>query len=109
MARILSAQSAVATAMIGYVRSAFRLRTFGTERLHTEAGTIVAPSHRSDNDPPVLAATTCSSEGSSRGGSRRCPSRSAGCCSGLTSAGRWSTWGWSPCASPGECGSSSCS
>lgn len=40
--------------MIAYVRARFRLRVFGSEHLQIEPGQIFAPSHRSDNDVPVL-------------------------------------------------------
>jgi hypothetical protein len=43
--------------MIAYVRARFRLRVFGSEHLRIEPGQIFAPSHRSDNDVPVLIAT----------------------------------------------------
>jgi 1-acyl-sn-glycerol-3-phosphate acyltransferase len=47
-------QRFVARAMTGYVRAGFRLHVFGLERLRVEPGTLVAVSHRSDNDVPVL-------------------------------------------------------
>ena len=53
---LFSPESAVALGMTAFVRSRFRLRCFGAGRLSTEPGTIVAVSHRSDDDVPVLAA-----------------------------------------------------
>ncbi len=53
---LLSPESAVALGMTVYVRSRFRLRCYGAERLSSAPGTIVAVSHRSDDDVPVLAA-----------------------------------------------------
>src|SRR5438270_12758037 len=55
-ASLLSPHSAIALGMVAYVRAGFCLRIFGAERLRTDPGTIVAPSHRSDNDVPVLIA-----------------------------------------------------
>jgi hypothetical protein len=43
--------------MTGYVRSAFRVRSFGLEHLRLEPSTILAPTHRSDNDVPLLVST----------------------------------------------------
>lgn len=53
---LLSPESAIALGMTVYVRSRFRLRCFDAERLSSARGTIVAVSHRSDDDVPVLAA-----------------------------------------------------
>ncbi len=41
--------------MTGHVTTFFRTRLFGADRLRLEPGSIMAPSHRSDNDVPVLA------------------------------------------------------
>jgi 1-acyl-sn-glycerol-3-phosphate acyltransferase len=51
---MISPQQLVAAGMTAYVRSGFRLRTFGLGNLRLEPGTIVTPNHRSDNDVPVL-------------------------------------------------------
>jgi 1-acyl-sn-glycerol-3-phosphate acyltransferase len=40
--------------MTAYIRAIFRLRVFGSEHLRIEPGQIFAPSHRSDNDVPLL-------------------------------------------------------
>jgi 1-acyl-sn-glycerol-3-phosphate acyltransferase len=40
--------------MTAYVRASFRVRVFGVEHLRVEPGQIFAPSHRSDNDVPLL-------------------------------------------------------
>jgi 1-acyl-sn-glycerol-3-phosphate acyltransferase len=40
--------------MMSYGKGVFRRRVFGLARLALEPGTIVAPSHRSDHDVPVL-------------------------------------------------------
>jgi hypothetical protein len=40
--------------MAAYVRGRFALRVFGREHVRIEPGQIFAPSHRSDNDVPVL-------------------------------------------------------
>jgi 1-acyl-sn-glycerol-3-phosphate acyltransferase len=40
--------------MTAYVRASFRVRVFGLEHLQVEPGQIFAPSHRSDNDVPLL-------------------------------------------------------
>ncbi len=53
----LSAQHPVAAGMTAYVRLRLRQQVFGLEHLRLEPGTIVAPSHRSDNDVPVLVTT----------------------------------------------------
>ncbi len=55
--RFPAPQDPVALGMIAYVRARFRLRVFGSEHLRIEPGQIFAPSHRSDNDVPVLIAT----------------------------------------------------
>jgi 1-acyl-sn-glycerol-3-phosphate acyltransferase len=47
-------QELVARALTGYVRGAFQVRSFGLERLRIEPGTIIAVSHRSEHDVPVL-------------------------------------------------------
>jgi 1-acyl-sn-glycerol-3-phosphate acyltransferase len=47
-------QRAVALGMIGFVRARLRVLTFGTDQLQIAPGTIVAPSHRSDYDVPLL-------------------------------------------------------
>jgi 1-acyl-sn-glycerol-3-phosphate acyltransferase len=47
-------QDPVALGMTAYVRGRFRLRVFGREHVRIEPGQIFAPSHRSDNDVPVL-------------------------------------------------------
>jgi 1-acyl-sn-glycerol-3-phosphate acyltransferase len=52
--RLPAPQDPVAVGMIAYVRARFRLRVFGRSHLRIEPGQIVAPSHRSDNDVPVL-------------------------------------------------------
>ncbi|HJS95164.1 MAG TPA: hypothetical protein VJ741_12955, partial [Solirubrobacteraceae bacterium] len=54
--RLPAPQDPVALGMIAYVRARFRLRVFGSAHLRIEARQIVAPSHRSDNDVPVLIA-----------------------------------------------------
>jgi 1-acyl-sn-glycerol-3-phosphate acyltransferase len=51
---MIAAQQLVAAGMTAYVRTGFRLRTFGLDNLRLEPGTIVTPNHRSDNDVPVL-------------------------------------------------------
>jgi hypothetical protein len=51
---MIAAQQLVAAGMTAYVRSGFRLRTFGLDNLRLEPGTIVTPNHRSDYDVPVL-------------------------------------------------------
>ncbi|HEY4824851.1 MAG TPA: hypothetical protein VIH49_07355, partial [Solirubrobacteraceae bacterium] len=48
-------QDPVALGMTAYVRAAFRVRVFGLEHLRIEPGQIFAPSHRSDNDVPLLS------------------------------------------------------
>jgi 1-acyl-sn-glycerol-3-phosphate acyltransferase len=53
---MIAVQQLVAAGMTAYVRSGFRLRTFGLDNLRLEPGTIVTPNHRSDNDVPVLVA-----------------------------------------------------
>jgi 1-acyl-sn-glycerol-3-phosphate acyltransferase len=53
---LVSPEGAIALGMTVYVRSRFRLRCYGAERLSNAPGTIVAVSHRSDDDVPVLAA-----------------------------------------------------
>jgi 1-acyl-sn-glycerol-3-phosphate acyltransferase len=47
-------QDPVALGMTAYVRATFRVRVFGLEHLRIEPGQIFAPSHRSDNDVPLL-------------------------------------------------------
>ena len=47
-------QDPVALGMRAYVRATFRVRVFGLEHLRVEPGQIFAPSHRSDNDVPLL-------------------------------------------------------
>ena len=47
-------QDPVALGMTAYVRTSFRVRVFGLENLRIEPGQIFAPSHRSDNDVPLL-------------------------------------------------------
>src|SRR6185437_726177 len=47
-------QDPVPLGMTAYVRARFRLRVFGSEHLRIEPRQIIAPSHRSDNDVPVL-------------------------------------------------------
>ena len=47
-------QNPVALGMRAYVRATFRVRVFGLEHLRVEPGQIFAPSHRSDNDVPLL-------------------------------------------------------
>jgi 1-acyl-sn-glycerol-3-phosphate acyltransferase len=47
-------QDPVAVGMTAYVRASFTLRVFGREHLRIEPGQIFAPSHRSDNDVPLL-------------------------------------------------------
>jgi 1-acyl-sn-glycerol-3-phosphate acyltransferase len=47
-------QDPVALGMRAYVRASFRVRVFGLEHLRVEPGQIFAPSHRSDNDVPLL-------------------------------------------------------
>jgi 1-acyl-sn-glycerol-3-phosphate acyltransferase len=47
-------QDPVALGMTAYIRSTFRVRVFGREHLRIEPGQIFAPSHRSDNDVPLL-------------------------------------------------------
>ena len=47
-------QDPVALGMRAYVRASFRVRVFGLEHLQVEPGQIFAPSHRSDNDVPLL-------------------------------------------------------
>ena len=47
-------QDPVALGMTAYVRTSFRVRVFGLENLRVEPGQIFAPSHRSDNDVPLL-------------------------------------------------------
>jgi 1-acyl-sn-glycerol-3-phosphate acyltransferase len=51
---VIAVQRMVALAMTAYVRGLFRVRTFGLEQLLLEPSTILAPSHRSDNDVPLL-------------------------------------------------------
>ena len=53
---LLSPQLAVGLGMQAYVHANFRLRIFGLEHLNMEPGTIVAASHRSDDDVPLLIA-----------------------------------------------------
>jgi 1-acyl-sn-glycerol-3-phosphate acyltransferase len=52
--RAPAAQDPVALGMTAYIRATFRLRVFGLEHLRIEPGQIFAPSHRSDNDVPLL-------------------------------------------------------
>jgi 1-acyl-sn-glycerol-3-phosphate acyltransferase len=47
-------QDPVALGMTAYIRASFRLTVFGAERLRVEPGQIFAPTHRSDNDVPLL-------------------------------------------------------
>lgn len=47
---------AVALGMSAYVRMAFRVETLGLQRVRLEPGTILAATHRSDSDVPVLCA-----------------------------------------------------
>jgi 1-acyl-sn-glycerol-3-phosphate acyltransferase len=54
---VIDLQQPVRWAMTGYVRSAFRVRSFGLEQLQFEPATILAPNHRSDNDVPLLVST----------------------------------------------------
>jgi 1-acyl-sn-glycerol-3-phosphate acyltransferase len=51
---MIAAQHPVALAMTAFVRTRFRLRPLGLENLRIEPGTIIAVSHRSDFDVPVL-------------------------------------------------------
>lgn len=52
--RLPAPQDPVALGMRAYVRARFRVRVFGLEHLRIEPGQIFAPSHRSDNDVPLL-------------------------------------------------------
>lgn len=54
--RLPALQDPVAAGLIAYVRARFRVRIFGSAQLRIEPGQIIAPSHRSDNDVPVLVA-----------------------------------------------------
>ncbi|MDQ6811380.1 MAG: 1-acyl-sn-glycerol-3-phosphate acyltransferase [Actinomycetota bacterium] len=56
MPTLIAPQSVVALGMTAYVRAGFALRTFGAEHLRSDRGTIVAASHRTDYDVPVLSA-----------------------------------------------------
>ena len=47
-------QDPVALGMTAYIRATFTLRVFGREHLRIESAQIFAPSHRSDNDVPLL-------------------------------------------------------
>ncbi len=51
---MIAPQRAVALGMTGYVRARFTVRSFGLDHLRIEPGAIVAASHRSDHDVPVL-------------------------------------------------------
>ncbi len=55
--RVIDLQRPVRWGMTGYVRSAFRVRSFGLEHLRLEPSMILAPNHRSDNDVPLLVST----------------------------------------------------
>jgi len=57
---VIAVQRMVAWGMAGYVRGAFRVRTFGLEHLRLEPATVLAPNHRSDNDVPALVSALAS-------------------------------------------------
>jgi 1-acyl-sn-glycerol-3-phosphate acyltransferase len=47
-------QQPVALGLTGYARARYRVRSFGVERLRIQPGAVIAASHRSENDVPVL-------------------------------------------------------
>jgi 1-acyl-sn-glycerol-3-phosphate acyltransferase len=53
--RMITAQRMVAIGMSGHASAFFRRHMFGAENIRLEPHSILAPSHRSDHDVPVLA------------------------------------------------------